>query len=130
MGKLSEDLRKGLGERGRAFTCGYDIGNGRRVMEDSVTTCTVGSGTMTFEEGLCWLECLELTPEQAAWLVDAPHVRQLLIDALAVVVGWAWSLNEMRGHTPDDVSQYPVQTAARLIDGARPRNRGIGRTTT
>ncbi len=120
MGKLSEDLRRELAKHGYVPEHGYDI-DGHRVMEDTVTKAQVGDGTqgvLTFEEGPYGLECLELTPEQAMWLVDAPHVRQLIFDALAVVVGWGMKFNELEGAEPDDVSQYPMATAASLIERA------------
>lgn len=120
MGELTEELRDRLRECGSVPACGYDL-DGRRIMEDVVTTAQAGDGTqgtLTFEEGLCGLECLELTPEQATWLVNAPHVRQLLLDSLAVVIGWGMMYNRMSGHAPDDVGQYPMRTAAELVERA------------
>lgn len=120
MGKVTEEFRGMLRECGSVPARGYDL-DGRRVMEDRVTTVQVGDGTegtLTFEEGLFGLECMELTPEQAMWLVNAPHVRQLLIDAIAVVIGWGMMYNQMVGAEPDDVSQYPMRTAAGLVERA------------
>ena len=125
MGKLSEDLRDLLTVQGNVPSKGFRLDDGRVIMEDTVTTAQIGDGTegtITFEEGLCGLECLDLTPEQAAWLVNAPHARQLITDALAVVVWCGVMHNIMCGFAPDDVSQYPMATAASLIDRAR----GIG----
>lgn len=125
MGKLSEELRDLLIRQGSVPSEGFRLDDGRVIMEDTVTTAQIGDGTegtITFEEGLCGLECSDLTPEQAAWLVSAPHARQLITDALAVIVGWGMMYNAMCGFAPDDVSQYPMETAAGLIDRAH----GIG----
>ena len=120
MGKVTEEFRGMLRECGSVPECGCDVG-GRRVLEDVVTTVQVGDGTegkLTFEEGPRGLRCMELTPEQAMWLTQAPHARQLILDALAVVIGWGMMYNAMSGAEPDDVSRYPMATAASLVERA------------
>lgn len=44
------------------------------------------------------------------------EVEMLCEEAICVVIGWGWMLNEMRGHDKNDFECYPMQTAKDLVD--------------
>lgn len=43
----------------------------------------------------------------------------LVSDSLAVILGWAWKLNEIAGYDRNDQDTYPMETFTRLLYRAK-----------
>lgn len=47
------------------------------------------------------------------------QLEQLVDDSLAVILGWAWKLNEIAGYDRNDMSTYPMVTFNELLQRAK-----------
>ena len=46
-------------------------------------------------------------------------LEQLVDDSLAVILGWAWKLNEIGGHDKYDPDTLPMETFSKLLSRAK-----------
>ena len=46
-------------------------------------------------------------------------LEELVNDSLAVILGWAWKLNEIAGYDRNDMSTYPMETFSNLLQRAK-----------
>lgn len=62
------------------------------------------------------METLEGIHEHAERIAS---LEQLVNDSLAVILGWAWKLNEIAGYDRNDMSTYPMETFNKLLQRAK-----------
>lgn len=46
-------------------------------------------------------------------------LEKLVIDSLAVILGWAWKLNEIAGYDKHDPDTPPMETFSKLLQRAK-----------